>query len=260
MAGFLFHEIVFGPVRSRRFGVSLGINLLPLNTKVCSFNCIYCECGLTPDCAEPDTAGFHPRDIIRREMEDRFGVLKQKGVIPDNITFAGNGEPTLHPDFSEIIDDTIELRNRFFPTSKITVLSNATTLRNREVKEALLKIDNNVLKLDAGTQKYLQLINNPIGKISLAEIIENLKHFNGNLIIQSLFLRGTINGKYFDSASEENLEAWLNCLKEINPRLVMIYPIDRATPLAGLEKLSATELDSIANRVNALGIKTDIYY
>jgi wyosine [tRNA(Phe)-imidazoG37] synthetase (radical SAM superfamily) len=260
MGGFLFHDIVFGPVRSRRFGVSLGINLLPLNTKVCSFNCIYCECGLTPECPEPGSGGFYPREIIRQSMELRFEKMKVDGIKPDNITFAGNGEPTLHPEFPGIIDDTIELRNRFFPDSKITVLSNATTLKDASIDDALLKVDNNVLKLDAGTDEYMQLINDPLGSINLDEVVKDLKRFNGNLIIQSLFLRGRINGKYFDSSGEENLGAWLEHVKEISPKLVMIYPIDRATPLDGLEKLSHTELDRIADRVNELGIKTDVYY
>ena len=260
MGGFLFHDIVFGPVRSRRFGVSLGINLLPLNTKVCSFDCIYCECGLTPECPEPGAEGFYPREAICQTMEKRFGELKEKGILPDNITFAGNGEPTLHPEFAGIIDDTIELRNMFFPDSKITVLSNATTLQDASIDEALNKVDNNVLKLDAGTDEYLQLINEPLGNLKLDEVVKNLKRFNGNLIIQSLFLRGTINRKYFDSSGEENVNAWLKHIKAISPKLVMIYPIDRATPLAGLEKLSVEELDQIAGKVNELGIKTDVYY
>lgn len=193
-------------------------------------------------------------------MDKRFAELQSNGVVPDNITFAGNGEPTLHPDFTGIIDDTIKLRNRYFPTSRITVLSNATTLRDPEVEKALLKIENNVLKLDAGTEEYLKLINDPTGRISLDEIVGNLRRFKGNLIIQSLFLRGDINGKYFDSASELNINAWLECLKKIIPKLVMIYPIDRATPVAGLEKLTPDELNQIAKKVNDLGIKTDVYY
>lgn len=260
MAGFLFHDIVFGPVRSRRFGISLGINLLPLNKKVCSFNCIYCECGLTPEPSETDSDSFIPRETIREAMESKFAELQTRGVKPDNITFAGNGEPTLHPDFAEIIDDTIGFRNRFFPEAKITVLSNATTLMDTTVDQALLKVDNNVLKLDAGTESYMQLINDPCWNISLHKIVENLKKFKGNLIIQSLFLRGTVNGKFFDSTSDDNVNAWLQHVKEITPRLVMIYPVDRATPLAGLEKLSREELDRIAKKVNELGIKTDVYH
>ncbi len=260
MPGFLFHDIVFGPVRSRRFGISLGINLLPLDKKNCSFNCIYCECGLTPELTGEEAGSFIPRGIIREAMEVKFAELQARGVIPDNITFAGNGEPTLHPGFPEIIEDTMVLRNTYFPQSKITVLSNATTLRDASVYEALAKVDNNVLKLDAGTDKYMQMINDPCRKISLYQIVEDLKKFKGNLIIQSLFLRGTVNGKYFDTSSDDNVNAWLELLKEIAPRLVMIYPVDRATPLAGLEKLPRDELDRIAKKVNELGIKTDVYY
>lgn len=259
MAGFLFSQIVFGPVRSRRFGISLGINLLPLNTKVCSFNCIYCECGLTPDCPDTSSGGFYTRNEVAQAMNLRFKEIQAKGVCPDNITFAGNGEPTLHPDFAGIIDDTISLRNKYFPASKITVLSNATTLGNAEINQALLKVDNNVLKLDAGTGRFLKLINDPLGNISLELIVQNLKKFNGNVIIQSLFLRGTVNGKYFDSTSNENVNSWLEHLREISPKLVMIYPVDRATPIAGLEKISREELEKISARVNDLGIKTEVY-
>lgn len=259
MGGFLFRDIVFGPVRSRRFGVSLGINLLPLNTKVCSFNCIYCECGLTPECPETGQQGFFSRETIMEHMEARFKELSEKDLRPDNITFAGNGEPTLHPEFPGIIDDTIALRKRFFPGSKITVLSNATTLNDKMIYSALLKVDNNVLKLDAGTDEYLQLINNPPGNVKLDDVVNKLKRFTGNLIIQSLFLRGNINGKYFDSTTESNVKEWLRHIEEISPRLVMIYPVDRATPVQGLEKVTPDELEKIAARVNELGIKTDVY-
>ncbi len=260
MSGFLFRNIVFGPVRSRRFGTSLGINLLPLNTKVCSFNCIYCECGLTPECPEPGAGGFYPREIIRQTMSARFKELKEKGMQPDNITFAGNGEPTLHPEFPGIIDDTVESRDRFFPEAQITVLSNATTLNDVSIGKALLKVENNVLKLDAGTGEYLQLINNPPGNVKLDDVVKNLKRFNGNLVIQSLFLRGYINGKYFDSTGDDNLKAWLRHIADISPKSVMIYPIDRATPLAGLEKIKPEELNRIAQKVNELGIKTEVFY
>ena len=192
-------------------------------------------------------------------MEIKFRELSEKGLIPDNITFAGNGEPTLHPAFPEIIDDTIALRNQYFPGSKITVLSNATTLKNEMIDQALMKADNNVLKLDAGTEEYLQLINNPPGKVSLDNIVSNLRRFNGNLIIQSLFLKGNVNGVYFDSTGESNVAEWLKLIREISPKLVMIYPIDRATPLQGLEKVPQEELEKIASRVNELGIATDVY-
>lgn len=259
MAGFLFNQIIFGPVRSRRFGMSLGINLLPLNTKVCSFNCIYCECGLTPDCRDTSSGGFYTHEEIAQAMHLRFNEIHTKGIYPDNITFAGNGEPTLHPEFKEIIENTIALRNIFFPQSKITVLSNATTLGNAETYQALLQADNKVLKLDAGTERFLKLINDPIGSISVEQIVKNLKKFNGNVIIQSLFLRGNVNGEYFDSTSDENVNPWLEHLREISPKLVMLYPIDRATPVAGLEKISRGELGQIATRVDSLGIRTEVY-
>jgi len=192
-------------------------------------------------------------------MDKRFAELKEKRIQPDNITFAGNGEPTLHPEFPHIIDDTIACRNKYFPDAKITVLSNATSLNDARIDKALLKVDNNVLKLDAGTDEYMQLINNPPGNIKLNEIVENLKRFSGNLVIQSLFLRGNMNGIYFDSGSEENISKWLQYIKEISPRLVMIYSIDRATPVTGLEKITHQELSRIAARVNEAGINTEVY-
>ncbi|MDP2424353.1 MAG: radical SAM protein [Bacteroidales bacterium] len=259
MAGFLFQNIVFGPVRSRRFGISLGINLLPTDRKVCTFNCIYCECGLTGKGNGHVGDGFYDREIIRYHVQTKFAELQEQGIHPGNITFAGNGEPTLHPDFSAIIADTVEIRNRIFPKALITVLSNSTRLYDAAVREALLQADNNVLKLDAGTEEYYRLINRPLVRIALPDIVENLKLFRGNLIIQGLFLKGTLHGRYVNTASEENLVNWLKYIHEIAPRKVMIYTIDRATSEKGLEKLSRAELEAIATRVNALGIATEVY-
>ena len=258
MAGFLFHETVFGPVMSRRLGVSLGVNLLPVDYKYCTFNCIYCECGWTHG-KPANNAGLPERKTIRNLLGKKLAILQKEGKIPDAITFAGNGEPTIHPEFPEIIDDTIELRDKYFPEINITVLSNASTLHREKVFKALLKIDNNIQKLDAGTEHTFQQINTPSGKLSLDTLTENLCSFDGRLIIQSLFLRGTHNGSFIDNSSEEEVEAWILRLKKIKPEYVMIYPIDRPTPEQNIEKISFEELNRIAARVNEAGIRTKVF-
>jgi wyosine [tRNA(Phe)-imidazoG37] synthetase (radical SAM superfamily) len=259
MATFLFDETIFGPVKSRRFGVSLGINLLPSGYKNCSFNCIYCECGWT---YRNQAAGFRlpKRKDIFKLLEKKLLEMKSTGQIPDNITFAGNGEPTIHPDFAPVIKDTIELRNKYFPQTEITVLSNATMLHKKDVFDALDHVDNNVLKLDTAIDETFRLLNQPYSEISLMKIIDHIKKFNGRQIIQTLFICGDFNGKRVDNTTEPEIIAWLDIIKDIAPRYVMIYPIARDTPVAGLEKISKAELDKISLKVQALGIKTKTYY
>ena len=258
MAGILFDEIIFGPVKSRRFGVSLGINLLPLNSKLCSFDCIYCECGLTghEKVTKPE---LYKTEQILASLESHFEGLGGNNLVPDSITFAGNGEPTLHPDFEEIIKGVILLRNKYYPSAKITVLSNATMLNREKVLRALRLVDNNVLKLDAGTDSLFQAINRPLNAITLEEVVDRLVEFNGDVIIQTLFLRGDIQGLRADNTIESEVQAWLGHLKRIQPKLVMLYPIDRLTPFASLEKIHHEELEGIADRVRELGLIAEVF-
>lgn len=258
MATFLFNEIIFGPVKSRRLGVSLGINLLPVNSKICNFNCIYCECGWTNDIQK---AAIHlpGRDEVREALDHKLSVMKGGGEAPDVITYAGNGEPTLHPEFPGIIDDSIILRNKYFPKAKIAVLSNSTTIKNPLIKAALLKVDQNILKLDSAFDETIMIHNQPRVKINAEELIENLAGFNGKLIIQTLFLHGVYDGKIIDNTTPEEINAWLGALQRIKPSEVMIYTISRDTPEgAQLKKVSAKELSAIAARVENLGIKTQV--
>jgi len=258
MSTFLFDRIIFGPVKSRRLGVSLGINLLPATRKMCNFNCIYCECGWTTD-KTADKSALPKRDEIYRALERKLSEMKSKKSAPDVITFAGNGEPTLHPDFPSIVDDTIELRNRYFPEARIAVLSNSTTITIPSVKEALLKVDQNILKLDSGFDLTVRVHNQPRVNVKVAELIGNLRKFNGQLIIQTLFLRGTHNGKSIDNTSKAEIEAWLRAVEMIKPYEVMIYTISRDTPEGSmLEKVPLSELKQIAGMVNKLGIKTSV--
>ncbi len=256
---FLFDSIVFGPIHSRRLGVSLGINLLPEGCKYCSFNCIYCECGWTK-ISNIDKIIFPPSMLIRQLLEKKLREMQKNNELPDAISFAGNGEPTLHPDFAEIIDFTILLRNKYSPKSKIAVLSNATMLHLPEVVNALKKVDMNILKLDAGTEETLRKINHPIVDITLKEIVSNLKQFTSNLIIQTLFVRGVCNGKNIDNTTNVEVKEWLKCLQDLKPERVMIYPIARAAPVQGLEKVSLIELEAIAEKVRKIGLKAEVYY
>ncbi|MCX6284623.1 MAG: radical SAM protein [Bacteroidetes bacterium] len=255
---FLFHDVIFGPVRSRRLGLSLGINLLPLHSKFCSFNCIYCECGWTP---APAREGMElpTRAIVASFLEEKLKELAKKNYLPDAITYAGNGEPTLHPEFSGIVDDTTRLRNQYSPHSKVCVLSNASRIHDPSVFEALLKLDNNILKLDAGTEKTFRVLNNPVESFDFARMISDLEKFKGNLIIQSMFLKGVYNGATVDNTTAREVGEWIGHLKVIRPKAVMIYPIARATPAHGLEKIGREELERIAVRARQEGLEVKVY-
>lgn len=258
MGTFLFDKIIFGPVKSRRLGVSLGINLLPVERKVCNFNCIYCECGWTYEPERSDSS-LPTRDEVCRALDHKLLELKNANKPPDMLTFAGNGEPTLNPDFPGIIDDTIELRNKYFPETEIAVLSNATTIAIPRIKEALLKVDKNILKFDSGFDHTVKTHNQPGVDLKVAELIENLSKFKGQLIIQTLFLRGEYRGKTIDNTTPEELSEWLKGIEIIKPSEVMIYTISRDTPDEGsLYKVPPAELRRIASMVEKLGIKTQV--
>lgn len=252
---FLFDKIIFGPVKSRRLGLSLGVNLLPVDSKLCNFNCIYCECGWT-GIKGKSAKTFHSRVEVREKLEETLIQLKADGVIPDVITFAGNGEPTMHPQFSDIIDDTIALKNTYFPALQIAVLTNATMLNRKTVVSALKKVDQRILKLDAGTEELFQQINKPHSRISLAWIVDHLQQFNGDLTVQSMFLKGMVNGAFIDNTTDINVDAWLELLKQIKPKQVMLYSIDRATAGKDLEKIPKEKLKEIEMKVNEIGVDT----
>ena len=258
MGGFLFHETVFGPVMSRRLGVSLGINLLPVDYKYCTFNCIYGECGWTHEKPE-NSEGLPSREMVRELLEKKLISIQEEGKAPDAITFAGNGEPTIHPGFAEIIDDTIMLRDSYFPEAKITVLSNASMLHREKVFDALLKVDNNIQKLDVGTEDSFQLINQPAGKLTLEKVVDQLCRFEGKLIIQTLFLKAKYDNLNIDNTRSGEVKAWLELLKKVKPEYVMVYPVDRATPEQNIEKVSFDELNIIAEMVKNIGIRTKVF-
>jgi wyosine [tRNA(Phe)-imidazoG37] synthetase (radical SAM superfamily) len=258
MAGFLFHEVVFGPVRSRRLGLSLGINLLPLHSKFCSFNCIYCECGWTPK-EQDQEPGLPSKEELARFLEQRLKELQAGDYLPDAITYAGNGEPTLHPDFPEIVDITRTLRDRYAPEALVSVLSNGSRTGDPKVFDALLKLDRNIQKLDSGSERIFHLMNNPVEPVRLDELTENLRKFAGRVIIQSMFLRGRFKGEMVDNTTDDEVDQWIGRLVTIGPSSVMIYPIARETPVHNLEKIPYEELEAIAAKVRERGLKVEVY-
>ena len=258
MPTFLFDSIVFGPVNSRRLGISLGINLLPVTRKVCSFNCIYCECGWTPGKPEPGEL-LPSRHEVYEALRNKLSEMKDQGKAPDVITYAGNGEPTLHPDFAGIIDDSLALRDEFFPDAKVSVLSNGSMLRRKSVREALKKVDQNMLKLDSALADTVRQLNQPHVKTDLGKFEDYAREFDGRFIIQTLFVRGECDGQTVDNTTEEEITAWLQAIARLRPQQVMIYTIHRDTPLGNnLRKVPVNELNAIARRVNRLGIATSV--
>ncbi|MBT3209839.1 MAG: radical SAM protein [Bacteroidetes bacterium] len=257
MATFLFDKTVFGPVISRRLGVSLGINLLPNDSKFCNYNCIYCECGWT-NSQDKFKKNLPSREKVKLELSKKLADMKQNQNNLDVITFAGNGEPTIHPDFAEIIDDTIEERNQHFPNARIAVLSNATMIKNQKVYDALHKVDDNILKIDSAFQETNLLFNNPLRKFDLKNHISNLKTFKKNLTIQTMFLHGTYENRIVDNTTEKEIAAWIDIIKDIKPKRVMIYTIHRDTPSSGLEKVPIEKLNQIAEMVRLLNIEVQV--
>ncbi|MBR1388171.1 MAG: radical SAM protein [Prevotella sp.] len=258
MSTIIYPSPIFGPVHSRRLGISLGINLLPADGKVCSFDCIYCECGFNED--HRPSLPLPTREEVARKLEEKLQQMTAEGQLPDVLTFAGNGEPTCHPRFHEIIDDTIRLRNRYCPQAKVSVLSNSTMIHRREVHDALMRVDNNILKLDTIDPIYINKVDHPNGTYDVNQIIERMKAFQGHLIIQTMFMRGECNGESVDNTSDEYVSPWLQAVKEIAPQQVMIYTIDRETPTQGLLKATHEQLDAIRDRVIALGIPCTASY
>jgi len=248
MPTFLFDQTIFGPVISRRLGVSLGINLLPNDSKLCSFDCIYCECGWNPEKGSVK-AVFPTRIKVERLLREKLEEMKKEGSLPDVITFAGNGEPTMHPEFPAILDDTLRIRGEICPNARIAVLSNSTMLHKSKVVEALRKVDDNILKLDSGISETIRVLDQPVGIFDLVKVVQNLKQFNGSQIIQTMFIRGSFEGTQIDNTTESELVAWIALLREIQPKSVTIYTIARDTPSNDLFKVSVDELEKIALRV-----------
>ena len=259
MSTIIYPSPIFGPVHSRRLGISLGINLLPADGKVCSFDCIYCECGFNED--HRPTLPLPTREEVAARLEEKLLQMTAEGQLPDVLTFAGNGEPTCHPHFAEIIDDVIRLRNQYCPRAKVSVLSNSTMIHRQAVHDALMRVDNNILKLDTVDPIYINKVDHPNGTYDVEKIIERMKTFNGHIIIQTMFMRGEVTRlESVDNTGEEYVGPWLEAVKAIKPQQVMIYTIDRETPTEGLLKATREQLDAIRDRVIAAGIPCTASY
>lgn len=254
----LFHSTIFGPIRSRRLGVSLGINLMPDDGKVCSFDCLYCEAGFNSQ--GKGTSGLPTTEKVRTDLEGKLASMKENGEDLDVITFSGNGEPTLHPDFPEIIDITLELRDKYYPEAKVSVLTNSTRIFDPHVAEALKRVDNNILKLDSAVDKTMRLIDRPSSKeFTVERVVEALSQFAGTGIIQTMILRGEHGGEKVDNTTPEEIDALIDAYKRISPKEVMLYSLDRSTPEEKLVKVEKEELDRIAGKIREAGIKVMDY-
>lgn len=252
----LFHSTIFGPIHSRRLGTSLGVNLMPRDGKVCTFDCLYCEAGFNAQ--GPGQAGLPSRQEVRQLLADKLDSMHASCDPLDVITFSGNGEPTLHPDFAGIIDDTLELRDRYYPGAKVSVLSNSTCLDRTPVVEALKRVDNNILKLDSAIDATIKALDRPVRPSFTAEgVIRQLSGFGKDCIIQTMILRGTHDGQVIDNTTTAEIDALIEAYRTIGPEQIMLYSIDRKTPAEHLDKVSRDELEVIADRIRSAvkGIK-----
>ena len=245
-------ETVFGPIHSRRLGSSLGINLLPRKGKICNFDCVYCECGWNKD--GRDDQVLPTAAEVRSALEDKLAACMLEGTPIDSITFSGDGEPTLNPEFPRIIDDTLELRDAYYPQAKVSVLSNATRVHVPAVAEALKRVDNPILKIDAPTDALVEKINHPAPGYRLERVLEALRGFHGDFVLQTMFLRSPD----FDSGSPEVLDGWMDIVRDLRPRRIMVYTIDRPTPALGLEKYTAAEMRALVQPLLDEGFTIDI--
>lgn len=243
----LFHSTIFGPIHSRRLGTSLGINLMPNDGKICSFDCLYCEAGFNAQ--GPGKSGLPSRSDVSSALEEKLRGMKEGGENLDVITFSGNGEPTLHPDFGGIIDDTTALRDKYFPDVKISVLTNATRILDSDVDAALRKVDNNILKLDSAIPETVQLLDRPAPGYDLEKIISHLASFGRQGIIQTMITRGSHNGVAIDNSTDAEIDALIAAYRRIGPGEIMIYTVDRPTPEKSLCHVSREELEAIAERI-----------
>jgi len=252
----LFHEIAYGPIHSRRLGISLGMEIMPLTHKLCTFNCVYCECGWNEPVHKPV---LPTRAEVRAALESKLQQLLIEGIQPDVITFSGNGEPTLHPDFLGIIEDTCALRDRYCPAAKVSVLSNSTQLGRADVVKALRLCDNRILKLDAATDTMMHRIDLPVNEnLTVAQIIEWLQQFNGDFTLQTCFLRGMHDGVILDNTTTLELTSWYSAVELLRPKQIMIYVIDRKTPEEHLEKISREQMEAIAAPLITKGFNVSI--
>ena len=254
----LFHSTIFGPIHSRRLGISLGINLMPNDGKICSFDCLYCEAGFNAQ--GPGRDGIPSRESVKRQLKKKLAAMQEAGESLDVITFSGNGEPTVHPQFAAVVNDVMMLRDRYYPNAKVSVLSNATMLGKPEVVKALRLVDNNILKLDSAIPATMRALNRPASPNVIPQgVIEDIKQFAGECIVQTMMLRGDFESKHIDNTTDEEVEALIKAYRAIAPREIMLYSIDRKTPAEHLQQIPKDELQAIGRRIEkATGITVQV--
>lgn len=246
----LFHETIFGPIHSRRLGTSLGINLSPVDGKICSFDCLYCEAGYNAQ--GPGTSGLPPRTLVATLLEKKLQDMHEQGLAPDVLTFSGNGEPTLHPEFAGIMDDTLRLRDTYFPHAKVSVLANSTQLHRPDVVEALRRADNAILKLDSAVESTMRALDRPASPAFTVErVVEQLAAFGPQAIVQTLLTRGTHDGRPVDNTTPAEISALIDAYRRIRPREIMLYTIDRRTPEQSLVHVPPAEMKALAAQIEA---------
>ena len=257
MEGNILRNSVYGPVTSRRLGCSLGVNILPLRAKVCNFDCLYCECGwnAAPYVPAQHTGWKSNANEILHVLEKRIEELVAAGTIPQIITFSGNGEPSLHPDFLQLVKGTTAIRDRLLPGVKVGIFSNSGMLDKPGVFEALQLADERFMKLDSAREETVRLINRPQAGYTVAKTIERLKRFGGDFTLQTLFFRGTFEGQLIDNTTPDELEGWFNVVDELKPQKVMVYTLDRKTPAKDLQKCPSETLHQIAAALEKRGIQ-----
>jgi|SRR5690554_5583144 len=255
MATFLFDKIIFGPVQSRRMGISLGVNLLPQTIKYCNYNCVYCECGFTPETTKNIIQKLPTRQEVADTLCEWFRTTTQ---MPDALTFAGNGEPTIHPDFASIIDDVIDIRNTYCPNAEIVVLTNATMMHKEKIMKALQKVDRCMFKLDSAIDSTQNIINQPGTERPLSYFINHITKFEGKRIIQTLFIKGKYEGQEFDNTTDAEIDALISAYKQINPHEVIVYSIQRDTPIDSIEQITQETLIQIAEKIKQSGIPVSV--
>lgn len=246
----MFSDTIFGPIHSRRLGTSLGVNLSPRDGKVCTFDCLYCEAGYNAQ--GPGTTGLPHRAEVAQLLEARLKQLLAEGTRLDVITFSGNGEPTVNPEFATIIDDTIALRDRYFPQAKVSVLTNSTMLHREDVVDALRRIDNCILKLDSAIANTVRLLDRPTSPaFDLDKVIDRLAEFGPVAIIQTMLTRGSHDCQAVDNTTDAEIEALIDAYRRIGPREIMLYSLDRPTPELSLQRVPREELEAAAQRITA---------
>ncbi len=255
MSTILYPSPIVGPIHSRRLGISLGVNVNPSDGKICTFDCIYCEVGYNAD--RRPSLPRPSREHIAAALETKLKEMTATGSALDVITFSGNGEPTGHPDFLGIVEDTIRLRDIYYPSARVSVLTNSTIAHRKDVHKALMLVDNNIMKLDTIDPAYINKVDRPVSPAyDVERVIEEMCSFDGHVIIQTMFMNGTDDqGRDVSNTSDRFVNPWLKAIRRIRPSEVMIYTIDRETPCTTLQKATHEQLNNIRDRVAAEGIE-----